>query len=85
MKLNKNIYKPVSCEQHSQYELAIMHKKKLQLVYKDENSSTISDIVTPIDVQTVNKAEYLVALSSENKKFHVRLDYIEKFNIFNKS
>ncbi len=85
MKPSKNTYQPVSCEQHSQYELAIMHKNKLQITYKDENCSTINDIVTPIDVQTVNKAEYLVALSSENKKFHVRLDYIEKFNIFNKS
>jgi len=84
-KINPELpYQPVSCDLHSQYELAIIHKSKLQLVYKTENNSTIADVVTPIDVQIKNKAEYLIALSSANKNLYIRLDYILEIHTLNK-
>ena len=85
MNNNKNTYQPISCDLHSQYELAIMHKNKLQLIYKAENNSTVTDVVSPIDVQTKNKAEYLIAVSSTNKNLHIRLDYIIETHILNKN
>ena len=80
---NTDIYQPVSCELHSQFELAIMHKNKLQIIYKAENNSTITDIITPLDVQTKNKAEYLIALSPANKNLTIRLDVILEMHILN--
>lgn len=70
-------YQPISCELHSEYELATMHKYTLCLAWhKDGEVVTETDII-PLDVQTKNKAEYLVVKKPEqNKIFSIRLDYI---------
>jgi len=70
-------YQPVSCELHSQYELAIMHKNTLCLTWRKDGEVVTETNIIPIDVQTKNKAEYLFAKTSEeNKPFSIRLDYI---------
>ena len=70
-------YQPISCELHSEYEFAIMHKKSLNLTWrKDEEVLTETNII-PVDVQTKNNAEYLVVKKSEDDNvFSIRLDYI---------
>lgn len=78
---NNDSYKPVSCELHSQYELAIMHKNKLHLTYQSESHSSVSSIVTPTDVQTKNKAEYLIAVTSSGENLCIRLDHIIEMRI----
>jgi len=70
-------YQPISCELHSQYELAIMHKNKLCLTWCKDGEVVTEANVIPVDVQTKNKAEYLVAKTSEqNALFSIRLDQI---------
>lgn len=81
MDSNNDTYKPVSCDLHSQYELAIMHKSKLHLTYQSENHSSVSNIVTPTDVQTKNKAEYLIAVTSRGENLCIRLDHIIEMRI----
>ena len=78
-------YQPISCELHSQYELAIMYKTRLQLVYRDKNNFMVNDIVMPIDIKIKNKAEYLIALSAENKTISIRLDYIIKLHVHHRN
>ncbi len=83
--MKKNIsntsYQPVSCDLHSQYELAIMHKNKLALTWlTDEQVKTTSNVFA-IDVQTKNKAEYLIAESIDKKKLCIRLDHITEMRI----
>jgi len=76
-------YTPISCDLHSQYELAIMHKNKLALTYKLHDCSIVKHTVLPLDLQTKNKAEYLLILDSKNKKICIRLDHILEMRILN--
>lgn len=70
-------YQPISCELHSEYELAIMHKSKLCLTWHKDGKIITETNVIPVDVKTKNKAEYLVVKTSEqNEIFSIRLDYI---------
>lgn len=70
-------YHPISCELHSQYELAIMHKNRLCLTWRKDGEVVTETNIIPVDIQTMNKAEYLAVKTSEqNELFLIRLDYI---------
>lgn len=74
-------YKPISCNLHSQYELAIMHKSKLELSWSAEGQTLTATNILPLDLQTKNKAEYLIAQSASNENLCIRLDQIIKMRI----
>ena len=70
-------YQPISCELHSEYELAIMHKNTLCLTWRKDGEVVTETNIIPVDVQTKNKAEYLVVKRTEQDNlFSIRLDYI---------
>ena len=81
MKPEDDTYQPVSCELHSQYELAIMHKNRLELSWLAQGELVTASDITPLDVQTRDKAEYLVAVNSNDEKLCLRLDQIKKMRI----
>jgi len=81
MKNENNPYQPVSCELHSQYELAIMHKNKLELSWVSDGELVTEKNILPLDVQTKDKAEYLLTVNAENKNLCIRLDHIRKLRI----
>lgn len=81
MENENNHYQPVSCELHSQYELAIMHKSKLELSWLSAGKLVNEINILPLDVQTKDKAEYLLAVNQENKNLCIRLDHITKMRI----
>lgn len=83
MKSKVETYQPISCELHSQYELAIMHQNKLQLSWLSEGQLVTETDISPIDVQTKNKAEYLIAVTADNKNLCLRLDHITEMRILN--
>ena len=75
-------YQPISCELHSQYELAIMHKNKLCLTWRNDGEVVTETNIIPVDVKIKNKAEYLVVKTSEqNNNFSIRLDNIIEMRI----
>lgn len=74
-------YKPISCDLHSQYELAIMHKSRLGLTWFEEGKLVTKTDITPVDVQTKNKAEYLIAHTASEDTFSIRLDRITQMRI----
>ena len=78
---NEDTYQAISCDLHSQYELAIMHKNKLYLSWLAEGEVVTETNVTPVDVQTKNKAEYLIAETAEHKNLCIRLDHITEMRI----
>ena len=84
MKENKldALYQPVSCELHSEYELAIMHKNRLRLTWHKDGKVVTEKNIIPIDVQTKNKAEYLaVKIEGKDAVFYIRLDYIIEMRV----
>ena len=84
METKSDHYQAISCELHSQYELAIMHKDKLELSWLSGDEFINETNVLPLDVITRDKAEYLVAVNAENKNLCIRLDHIRKMRILNK-
>ena len=68
-------YIPVTCTEYSRYELAVMHHRKLRLIWA-ENDIIHCKIVTPVDLLTRNSEEFLIYLDLAGKKTQIRLDKI---------
>ena len=73
---NDTGYIPVSCERHSEFELAIMHRQLLIIIWQDEQDKTHQQQFMPYDVVTEQKAEYLLARDSHGEDKKIRLDKI---------
>ena len=68
-------YQPIACDLYSQFELAIMHRLRIRLRWIEDN--VIHDqAVTPIDLRTLQHAEFLVCRVGAAAPFLVRLDRI---------
>ena len=73
--MSNSAYTPISCALHSEYELAIMHKKHLQLSWK-QHGSIHHALLLPIDLLTRNHAEFLLAQNEDGEEIEIRLDTI---------
>lgn len=71
-------YRPVACDLHSQYELAIVQRRKLQLTWSEDNV-TYNQAVFPTDLQTVNHEEFLVCRLDSGEPRRIRLDRIRSW------
>ena len=69
-------YIPVSCQLHSEYELAIMHAQQLQLIWQGPTGELITDILKPYDLITREGSEFLLAQSANGEDKKIRLDKI---------
>ena len=75
-----NPYKPIACSLHDEYEIAIMHKKHLNIKWLDDKGESHTDKVFPKDILLKNREEFLVARThdraQDNKELCIRLDKI---------
>lgn len=69
-----NPYIPIACALHDEYEIAIMHKKKLNILWSDDGPHTAE--VLPKDILVKDKQEFLVAETQDGKDLCIRLDKI---------
>ena len=67
-------YTPVSCAQHSEYELMAMHRKRVTLHFVESDRRVVGRIV---DIFTHNSAEYMVLMLDDNQRKEIRLDSIK--------
>ena len=74
-------YEPITCGLHSEYELAIMHRASLHIGWLDDNGQQRIGTLQPLDLQTCNHIEYLVARDSLGATHHIRLDRILRSNV----
>jgi len=70
------VYQPISCALHDEYEIAIMHKKYLPVRWLDDSGELHADKVLPKDILVKNKEEFLIATDQNNKELCIRLDKI---------
>ena len=68
-------YVPIDCDIHSQYELACIRRRPVRLTWVVGNV-VYDQVVTPIDLQTVAHAEFLVVKLAGDATQRVRLDHI---------
>ena len=72
----KTVYQPVSCEMHSELELAAIRQQPVMLSVIDEkNQSTDSFLAIIKDFIVKNREEFAV-ISVDGKRSVVRLDHI---------
>jgi transcriptional antiterminator Rof (Rho-off) len=69
-------YQPILCSLHDEYEVAIMHQKKLNIQWLDDAGISHREKVLPTDILVNNKEEFLLAAGSDNKELCIRLDRI---------
>lgn len=73
-------YTPIECGLHSQYELAILHGKRLQISWVQPDGQLRVEVLKPRDLQTRNHEEYLIAEQHDGQQLELRLDYIRKID-----
>ena len=71
-----NPYIPIACALHDEYEIAIMHRKQLNIRWFDSDGIRHVDKVLPKDILVKDKEEFLVANTQDNKELCIRLDKI---------
>ena len=69
-------YTPISCGQHSLYELAIMQRVMLLLTWRSENGQSHIGKLMPLDLKTQDQQEFLIAQSNDGGMHQIRLDRI---------
>ncbi len=78
-------YTPIDCGVYSEYELAIMHHRRLRLHWQDESGNDHVECVMPLDLVTRNKSEYLIAKSHDGGTITLRLDRIVRAAVADKT
>ncbi len=71
-----NLYKPIACSLHDEYEIAIMHKKHLNIKWSGDSDEQHTAKVLPKDILVKDKKEFLLANTQDNKELCIRLDKI---------
>lgn len=83
-------YHTVSCEMHSELELAIMHGQNLKIYYLNEiDKIAIEAEIKPHDIVTrgnktkqleqQQSGEFLLGTDSAGNPFEIRLDFIQSY------
>ena len=71
-----DLYQPVSCGIHSEYELAIMHNQRLCIKWQDSIKERHTLFAMPNDIFTRDHAEYLLVTDEAGTQTELRLDRI---------
>lgn len=69
-------YTPIDCDQYSEYELAIIRKWKLRIAWQDTAGLSHIEALMPLDLQTRQGEEFLVATTTHGQRIEIRLDQI---------
>ena len=69
-------YSPIDCGLHSEYELAIMHARKLRISWHDAAGAKHIELLVPTDLCTRNGEEFMLALNAGGEGLEIRLDHI---------
>jgi len=78
-------YTPIDCGVYSEYELAIMHRRRLRLHWQDESGTDHVESVMPRDLKTHDKSEFLIAERQDGTSLELRLDRILRAAVADKS
>ncbi len=78
-------YTPIDCGVYSEYEVAIMHCRRLRLHWQDESGTDHVESVMPQDLETRDKCEYLIAQRQDGSTLQLRLDRILRAAVADKT
>lgn len=69
-------YTPIDCDRYSEYELAILRKRRLRICWRDTEAVTHVEMLLPRDLQTRHGEEFLIAENAAGEQLEIRLDRI---------
>lgn len=78
MSADDEIYTPIDCGVYSEYEVAILHRQRMRLHWRDEDGAEYTEVVMPQDLKTEDQREYLIAAGADGSPRRIRLDHILK-------
>lgn len=81
MKYNDTTYHPIPGAEYSRYELAILHHEHLRLCWQEPDKLLHLMALTPDDLLSKDRAEFLFAHNIAGHNYKIRLDYIRHFEI----
>jgi transcriptional antiterminator Rof (Rho-off) len=70
-------YRPISCASYDQLEIAILHRRRLRLVWNEDNV-IYDQVVTPLNLRTAQGQEFLTLRLADGDTRDVRLDHIRR-------
>jgi Rho-binding antiterminator len=76
VKMEPTDYTPIDCALYSEFELAIMHRTRLQVSWRDTHGSPHLEVLIPVDLRTRQGEEFLVAVDALGGEREIRLDRI---------
>lgn len=71
-------YTPIDCGRYSEYELAILHRQRLRITWRDEAGVVHVELLMPRDLRTERGEEFLVAEKADGSVIEFRLDHIRR-------
>lgn len=78
---DKVLYRPISCDSYSEYEVAILHHQSIRMKWKDDAGNEHAETVMPRDLRTEDHAEFLYAKGPNGGERRIRLDHITQADI----
>ncbi len=80
MKMNKD-YTPIPCALYSRYEVAILNRRRLRVVWHGVRDVDRVETLTPMDLRTRSGGEYMIARNQLGQSRVIRLDRIKKSEV----
>ncbi|HWP95194.1 MAG TPA: transcriptional antiterminator, Rof [Gammaproteobacteria bacterium] len=69
-------YRPIACHIYERYELAIMHRQRLRVRWRDESGMPHLATLVPENLETREGEEFLIARDPGGERLRLRLDRI---------
>ena len=69
-------YHPIPCADYDRFERAIMHGQQLRVAWRAADGSCHLNVLYPLDLQTQNHQEFLIAITRQGERVKIRLDQI---------
>ena len=73
-------YTPIDCGLYSEYELAIMHQRSVQLTWHDADGTVHIGSCQPLDLRARQGEEFMLVRDAAGMEQEIRLDYIMRYN-----
>jgi Rho-binding antiterminator len=71
-------YTPVDCGLYSEYELAILHHRRLRIYWHEPDGRAHIGVLMPVDLSTRGGEEFLVLERGDGERTELRLDRIAR-------
>jgi Rho-binding antiterminator len=71
-------YTPVDCGLYSEYELAILRRRRLRIYWHEADGQAHIDVLMPVDLRTRRGEEFLVLERGDGESTELRLDRIAR-------